>query len=146
MAKKTVQRATDDPEVAQELARLKGLFAADPAALELHEQLLERCAFLAVSLRRLEVLMIRDGFCEEYKNGNAQNGRKRTPEAALYTDFSKLYLSSLKALRDAFGDRLSQNEDELLEFFKRQWQQDQNAEMPQYVRDRIERMDEFELF
>ena len=142
----TIEKAIQDPEIAEELARLKGLFAADPAILELHSATLERCAFLSISLRRLEVLLIQNGFTEEYKNGNAQSGRKRTPEAALYGDFMKLFLSTLRTLRDALGDRLTREPDELLEFFKERWKKDPNADMPQNIREQIQGMDEFELF
>ena len=119
MAEKEIEKATEDAEIAQELARLKGLFdGAEPAKMDLYEKFLERAAFLSVTLQRLEVEIIKNGLIESYQNGANQSGRKKSSESGLYIDFQKLFLSTMKELRSALGDSLKHEPDEFELFMK----------------------------
>ena len=142
----SMKTASEDPAVAEELERLKALFAADPAALELNQRLFERAAFLSVSLQRLEVFLIRDGFTELYSNGGGQQGRKKTPESDLYISFQKLFLATMKQLKDALGECLRREPDELEQFFLDRWKKDKDADIPEEMKNKFAGYDEFELF
>ena len=138
MARK-IKAEIDEKAVADELERLKSLFKeADPYKLQLYDNLFQRAAFLSVVLQHLEKQILKAGVIEEYQNGEFQKGRKKSSEAALFVDYQKLYLSTMKEIRNCLGDSLSHEMDEFEAFMagreERSYQSEQNEELDEFER------------
>jgi predicted transcriptional regulator len=84
---------------------------------KLNTKLMYNAAWLAVSLDELTDTIDREGMVTEYKNGENQYGTKKSPEAELYTSWSKQYSSIMKQLSDMLPkEEQSKKQDELLQF------------------------------
>lgn len=84
-----------------EAARLTGLFAgADENKLAAALPLIQRAAFLAVHLEDLEEEINREGWTEEYHNGQAQSGRKKSAAADAHISLTKNLTAICKQLLD----------------------------------------------
>lgn len=107
-----------DELVKKEMNKIKRTFKEmDPSLKKLNEKLIYNAAWLAVSLDELTNTIDEDGVVIEYKNGENQYGTKKSPEAELYTSWSKQYTTIMRQLSDLLPKGKGGNEkDELMEF------------------------------
>lgn len=110
-----------DKLVKKELNKIKRLFKDMPVDIKrLNEKLMYNAAWLAVSLDELTKTMDEEGVISEYKNGENQYGTKKSPEAELYTSWSKQYAIIMKQLSDLLPKvEQKPKSDPLLEFIKK---------------------------
>lgn len=93
---------------------LKGL---DAEMLKLNEQLMDDCAHYAVSLKEMNLMLDRDGFMEEYQNGENQWGTKKTVAAELKPKYTQIYQGLIKQLIGLLPTESEKNAaTELMEF------------------------------
>ena len=79
--------------------------------------IIESLAYQLALLRKLEEHIRKHGVSDEYQNGANQFGTKKTPEADLAIQYSKLVNSTTKTLCDLLPKVDSQKvEDELIEY------------------------------
>ena len=91
----------DGKEVRKEIDRLFSLFKDAPQArLELAQRLIERAAFLSVVIDQLERDIAKNGYQEEYQNGENQHGKKKSAAAELHVSYTKNLLAVMKQLND----------------------------------------------
>ncbi len=64
------------------------------------EKLLERAAFMCVTLEDLEIEINRNGCVSEYQNGENQWGTKKSPEVEIYNTMIKNYTTVVKQLTE----------------------------------------------
>lgn len=110
-----------DKLVKKEFTKIKRIFRDMPEDIKkLNQKLMYNAAWLAVSLDELTKTIDREGVISEYKNGENQWGTKKSPEAELYTSWSKQYTIIMKQLSDLLPktDGKPKKDDELLEFIK----------------------------
>lgn len=62
--------------------------------------LIERAAFMTVSLEDLEEALRTDGWVEDYQNGQNQFGRKKSANADVYLSMTKNLTAIVKQLLD----------------------------------------------
>ena len=120
MAKTRVNLITlslpDDEEIVAEYRRLLSLFESLPEKqLGIARKLISRAAFLTVTLDRLESDIVRDGYEQEYRNGEFQHGKKRSIAADLHVAYSKNLFTVMKQLADLLSSQAAPPE-ELDEF------------------------------
>ncbi|MDC2866523.1 hypothetical protein [Bacillus sp. BP-3] len=110
-----------DKEVKKEFNKIKKIFKDMPEdKKKLNLKLMYHAAWLAVSLDNLTETMDKDGVVIEYKNGENQYGTKKSPEAELYTSWSKQYTTVMKQLSDLLPKgAINKTNDPLMEFIKR---------------------------
>lgn len=111
---------TKDARISAEVTRLRGLFSdVDPDRLSSIEKLIDRAAFLTVTLEDLEQAIVENGPVSEYQNGENQWGTKRSPEADLHVAMFKNLASALKQLTDLLPSQSPRPAaDPLLDFLK----------------------------
>ena len=115
--KSAINSLPKDKEIIAEYKRLLVLFKGLPdKQFEIAKQLLSRAAFLAVTLQRLEVDVVKNGFVEIYTNGANQCGKKKSTAADLHISFTKNLIAVMKQLNDLLPDEISREWDELEEF------------------------------
>ena len=79
-----------------------------------------QAAFLAVAIEELDEIVIRDGYVEEYQNGESQKGTKKTVAADLLDRYTKTYTTAIKQIVDLLPEEEAKNaKDELTEFMQR---------------------------
>ena len=94
-----------DGRITAEQQRLLALFAdVDPDRLSCAKKLVDRAAFLTVTLEDLESAINESGPVSEYQNGQNQWGTKRSPEADLHVAMFKNLASAIKQLTDLLPD------------------------------------------
>jgi hypothetical protein len=64
------------------------------------DRLVDRVAFLTVTLEDLETVINEQGCTSEYKNGEHQWGMKKSPEVEAHATMMQRYLSAMKQLLD----------------------------------------------
>ena len=69
------------------------------------EGLVADAAFMAEQLEKLRDIIARNGWSEEYKNGENQYGKKSSVEADAYIKLQKSYASVIKQLTDLLPDQ-----------------------------------------
>ena len=80
----------------------------------------EQAAFLAVAIEELDKIVIRDGYVEEYQNGESQKGTKKTVAADLLDRYTKTYTTTIKQIVDLLPEEEAKTaKDEMTEFMKR---------------------------
>ena len=95
-AEKTVKQ-----RIKSETKRLLRIFAdLDPNKLQTVNTLICRVAFATVSLQDLEMQLARDGWVEEYQNGENQSGVKQSASAGVYLSLTKNLNAMVKQLAD----------------------------------------------
>ncbi len=83
MATKTEK--TKEQRIKSEKSRLKKIFKdLDENKKNLVTPLIEKAAFMSVELDDLQEIIEQDGWTSEYKNGENQDGTKKSPEADTY--------------------------------------------------------------
>ena len=85
--------------ISAEKKALAALYKNVPSNKEkLAEKLIDRASFLIVSLAELEDFINNNGYVEFYQNGSEQWGTKKSPQAELYTYWSKMLPATIDAL------------------------------------------------
>ncbi|OLN21895.1 hypothetical protein BTO30_12415 [Domibacillus antri] len=114
----TNDNLTKDELVKKEVNKIRrSLKEMNPELKKINEKLIYNAAWLAVSLDDLTKTMDECGVVAEYKNGENQYGTKKSPEAELYTSWSKQYATIMKQLSDLLPkDGAGNKKDELMQF------------------------------
>lgn len=87
--------------VRKEIRRLKGIFQdLEPNKLETVDALIERAAYITITLQELEAKLNRDGWVEEYYNGRNQSGLKKSANAEVHISLTKNLNAIMKQLLD----------------------------------------------
>ena len=87
--------------IARERRRLTRLFSAiDPKRKAAVRGLIERCAFMAVSLAEIEADLNTYGFVELFQQGTAPAYERKRPIADQYNTMSANYHKAIKQLTD----------------------------------------------
>lgn len=85
--------------ISAEKKALTALYKNAPSnKAKLVEKLIDRASFLIVSLSELEEFINNNGYVEFYQNGPEQWGTKKSPQAELYTYWSKMLPATIDAL------------------------------------------------
>lgn len=89
----------DQKAVKKEQRKLARIFAGiDANQLVVVEGLIERAAFLRVSLAELEIEIANEGYTEEYQNGENQHGVKQSVAVNTYNAMLKNYMAIIDKL------------------------------------------------
>lgn len=92
---------TKEQKIKAEKKRLLKLFEGlDKNKLATCMTLIDRAAFLTVTLTELEVQLNNDGWTEEYKNGQNQSGVKKSAAAEVHISLTKNLNAIMKQLID----------------------------------------------
>lgn len=90
-----------EARIKKEQRRLLKLFKdADKNKLELAKSLIDRAAYITVTLQELEIELAENGWTEEYQNGKEQSGVKRSASADVHIALTKNLSSVMKQLLD----------------------------------------------
>lgn len=90
-----------DERIRKEQRRLLKLFReADKNKLDLIRSLVERAAFITVTLQDIEVELAENGWTEEYQNGQNQIGVKRSAAADVHISLTKNLSTVMKQLTE----------------------------------------------
>ena len=124
MLKKIIVAAShglpDDKDIIGEYKRLYKLFGDAPEKhLEVIRKLINRAAFLSITIDRLEADILQNGYEEEYQNGANQTGKKKTAAAELHISYSKNLFSVMKQLTDFLQKENQGDEDDEFDRFIR---------------------------
>lgn len=96
------RKAEIEKRVKKEAAKLRKviLTKCDPAREKLARDLIDRAAFMRISLEDLEAKISEDGCVSTYKNGENQYGTKKSPEVEIYNTMAKNYALLLRQIKD----------------------------------------------
>lgn len=109
---------TPEARIAAEKQRLREQFAdVGEDKLTTVDKLLDRVAFMTVSLEDLETAILEKGYTSEYQNGANQWGEKKTPEAEMYLAMMQRYLPAMKQLMDLLPDDAPRTPDDPVRAF-----------------------------
>ena len=99
---RTLKAALPDNEaIRAEYARLMMLFKKAPKEkLALARKLISRAAFLSVTIDELEKDITKNGYEQEYQNGENQRGMKKSAAAELHVTYSKNLFAVMKQLNE----------------------------------------------
>ena len=90
----------------KELKKLNQIVAALPDdKRKITEGLVADAAFMAEQLEKLRESIAKNGWSEEYKNGENQFGKKSSVEADAYIKLQKSYAAVIKQLTDLLPDQ-----------------------------------------
>jgi len=90
---------TKEARVKKEKSRLKNLFKdLEPNKLKTCRALIDRAAFITVSLEDLEEQLNEVGFTEYYQNGDKQSGWKKSAAADVHISLTKNLNTIIKQL------------------------------------------------
>lgn len=109
-------------EVRKEFLKLKKIYRFLPKeTFKVNENLIKNAAFMAVSLEELQAIIDKNGYTEEYKNGQNQMGMKKTSEVDIYNTYIKNYTTIIKILNDLLpkGSTTADDAEDLLKFAAR---------------------------
>ena len=88
-----------EKKIRKETRRLKGLFKGlEPNKLKAADTLIDRAAYITVSLQELEAELNATGWTEEYTNGRNQSGIKKSAAAEAYNSLTKNLTTIMKQL------------------------------------------------
>lgn len=99
---RTDRRSEIEKRVKKEAGKLRKviLTKCDPAREKLARDLIDRAAFMRISLEDLEAKISEDGCVSTYKNGENQYGTKKSPEVEVYNTMAKNYALLLRQIKD----------------------------------------------
>jgi hypothetical protein len=109
-AEKAEALADRERRVRAEKTRLRRMLTkggVDTERLRGCDRLMQRAAFLAVTLEDLEAKINRNGTTDRYQNGEAQWGVKQSPDVQTHATFTQRYLTAMKQLVDLLPDSAS---------------------------------------
>ena len=90
-----------EKKIKKETKRLLKVFEGlEPNKLQTVAALIDRAAYITVSLQELEVELNRDGWVEEYFNGRNQSGVKKSAAAEVHISLTKNLNAIMKQLLD----------------------------------------------
>lgn len=88
-----------ETRIAREKARLSALFEGlDVNKLQTCQSLIDRAAFITISLEDLEVELNQNGWTEYYQNGENQSGMKKAAAADVHISLTKNLNAIVKQL------------------------------------------------
>lgn len=88
-------------KIKKEKNKIKRVFAElDANKKKLVEPLIEKAAFMSVTLDELQEQINAEGCVSEYQNGANQYGTKKSPEIEIYLNMSKNYANIIKQLTE----------------------------------------------
>ena len=94
-------KAKTSTRINREKKRLQELFKdLDPNKLKTCQALIDRAAFITISLQDLEEQLNETGWVEEYQNGENQSGRKKAEAADVHISLTKNLNAIIKQLLD----------------------------------------------
>ena len=94
-------KATKKGRVKKEKARLMELFKdLEPNKLQTCIALIDRAAFITISLEDLETQLNEIGWTEYYQNGDKQSGWKKSAAADVHISLTKNLNTTIKQLLD----------------------------------------------
>jgi len=92
---------TKDEKIFKEIRRLKSIFKQlDKNKLATVISLINNAAFMAVSLDELQEIINRDGYTEEYQNGEFQSGSKQSEAVKTHIAMTKNLTVIIKQLSE----------------------------------------------
>ncbi len=94
-------KMSKENRIKKEKKRLMEIFAdLDENKLSAVQALIDRLAFITVNLQDLEEDLLRDGWVEEYQNGQNQSGMKKSAAADVHISLTKNLNALSKNLLD----------------------------------------------
>lgn len=94
-------KQTKETRIRRERKRLGAIFAdLEPNKLSTCQALIDRAAFITVSLEDLEVQLNETGWIEYYQNGENQSGMKKAAAADVHISLTKNLNAIVKQLLD----------------------------------------------
>ena len=94
-------KATKETRIRRERARLQEIFRdLEQNKLDTCRALIDRAAFITVSLQDLEELLNVTGWVEPYQNGENQSGMKKAAAADVHISLTKNLNAIMKQLLD----------------------------------------------
>lgn len=94
-------KATKETRIRREKKRLQEIFKdLEPNKLSTCQALIERAAFITISLQDLEELLNESGWVEPYQNGENQFGLKKSAAADVHISLTKNLNAIVKQLLD----------------------------------------------
>lgn len=98
---KTTGEMPKDERIRKEFLSIRrNLAAMAPKVKKFNESLMQRAAFMRITLEDLEEAINRVGPISEYKNGDNQYGTKKSPEVEVYNTMAKNYAAIMRQLVD----------------------------------------------
>jgi hypothetical protein len=92
---------TKSEKIQKVAKKIKRIFKdLDENKKKLVDPLVEKAAFMSVTLDELQETINDEGCVSEYKNGENQFGTKKSPEVEIYLNMSKNYAAIIKQLTD----------------------------------------------
>lgn len=102
-----------DERIKKEINRLNGIFKnIDPKFKKVVQPLIEKAAFMSVTLDDIQEHIKENGVTEEYKNGENQYGIKKSSHVEIYNTMIKNYSSVVKQLTDLAPKESKKEEDD----------------------------------
>lgn len=96
---------TKEAKIKKEIKRYSQLFAGmDESKKQVASALIEKAAFMGVSLDELQEIIDGKGYVETYQNGANQSGYKKCSEVEIYNTMIKNYGTIIKQLNDMLPD------------------------------------------
>ena len=90
-----------EKKLRKETRRLKEVFSdLEPNKLQTVDALINRAAYITVTLQELEEQLNQDGWVEEYYNGRNQSGLKKSAAADVHISLTKNLNAIMKQLLD----------------------------------------------
>ena len=94
-------KAKTSTRINREKKRLLEIFKdLEPNKLKTCQALIDRAAFITISLQDLEEQLNETGWVEEYQNGENQSGRKKAAAADVHISLTKNLNAIIKQLLD----------------------------------------------
>lgn len=88
-------------KIKREQRKIKKIFEdLDENKQKLVMPLIDKAAFMSVTLDELQAVINDEGCVSEYKNGENQFGTKKSPEVEIYLNMSKNYANIIKQLTE----------------------------------------------
>lgn len=98
--------------IEKEIEKLEELFSKIPSKKTvLAKRLIEKAAFMHITLEELQEYINEHGVKEKYKNGANQSGYKDSVEAKTYTNMIKNYTTIIKQLNDMLPNNTTPEDD-----------------------------------
>ena len=92
-------KATKDTRIKREKKRLQEIFKdLEPHKLSTCQALIDRAAFITISLQDIEVQLNEIGWTEYYQNGESQSGWKKSAAADVHISLTKNLNAIVKQL------------------------------------------------
>ena len=102
---------TQEAKIKKEIRRLRKLFAGiDENQRELVDSLINRFAYITVSLQDVEQLLNKTGWVEAYQNGENQFGMKKSAAADVHISLTKNLNALAKQLLEILPPKIKEED------------------------------------